>query len=115
MEHINRAEVLGVVGNIRIYNPSGQTPFAKFSLVTKRMYYQASSGGDVVESTWHSIILNQGKACPDLAVIKTGETWRVTGRIRNNRFTGQDGQDRYTSDIVAQQAERVDDADSMRI
>lgn len=107
MEQLNKVELRGVVGNVHIYDQQkGTAPFARFSLVTKHVYFQQSSGEDVVESTWHNIMVTQGKAFEDLTQIQKGDSFHVLGRIRNSRFVGQDGQERYTTDIVASLLEK---------
>lgn len=102
---INRIEILGTLGNVRVFNQQDGTSFARFSLVTKRVFYQQSSESDIVEATWHSVIVNQGKACPNLDMLTNGKTCHVIGRIKNSKYTGQDGQEHYSSDIVAQSVE----------
>ena len=111
MEHLNRVELLGIIGNIHIYNQKETAPFARLSLVTKKVVFQASTNEDAVESTWHNVVLNQCKSLPDLNVLQKGQLLRVTGRIRNGKYTGQDGQERYTSDIISSAAEIVEDTE----
>lgn len=102
MEQINRVELRGIVGNIHYYNNvDGVPPFARISLVTKHAYHKPSSGEDVVESTWHNVFANQNRNFPPLDQIGKGDTLHVTGRLRNSKFVGQDGQERYTTDVVA--------------
>lgn len=115
MEQINRIEILGTLGNVRVFTQPDSTPFARFSVVTKRVFYQQSSETDVVESTWHNVVANQGKACPNLAILANGKTCHVIGRVRNSKYTGADGQEHYSSDIVAQSVEILDEPVSVQV
>jgi len=115
MEQINKVEVLGTMGNVRIYNPPGQPPFARFSVVTKRVYYQKSTDSDIVENTWHSVVLNQDRNFPDLSILQGGGTCHVIGRIRNSKYLGQDGQERYSSDIIAQSVKLLNEPSTIPV
>ena len=102
MEQINRVELRGIVGNTHYYDAAdGGQAFARISLVTKHAYHKPSTGEDVVESTWHNVIANQNRNFPPLDKICKGDTLHIVGRLRNNKFVGQDGQDRYSNDVVA--------------
>lgn len=108
MEQINKVEILGIVGGVSVYN-QGQTPFARVSIVTKQVYYQSASGTDVVDSTWHSVVINQSRNMPDITRIQKGDAIHVLGRLRNSKYTDKDGQERYSSDIIAQAFEIMDE------
>ena len=102
MEQINRVELRGIVGNTHSYDAAdGGQAFARISLVTKHAYHKPSTGEDIVESTWHNVIANQNRNFPPLDKICKGDTLHIVGRLRNNKFVGQDGQDRYSNDVVA--------------
>ncbi len=115
MEQINKVELLGIVGSVHVYNQGPSTPFARVSLVTKSVYFQASTSGDVVESTWHNVIINQGRNMPDLSIIKKGDALHLIGRIRNNKYTSSEGQERYSSDIIVQSYEILNETPSVQL
>ncbi|MCQ2116469.1 MAG: single-stranded DNA-binding protein [Bacteroidales bacterium] len=114
MEQINKVEILGIVGGISVYT-QGQTPFARVSVVTKQVYYQSASGTDVVESTWHSVVINQTRNMPDINTIRKGDAIHLVGRIKNNKYTDKDGQERYSSDIIAQAYEIMEESPAITL
>lgn len=111
MEQINRVELRGMVGTVKVFNQQdGTAPFVRLSVVTKRVFYQQSTGTDVVESSWHSVVATEGPGCPDLSSLQKGDYVHIIGRLRYNRYTGTDGQDKMGTDIVASQVEKETDA-----
>ena len=104
---LNKVMLIGNVGKkpeIRyLENPGGATPapkIANFPLATTERFRDRS--GEVRENTeWHNIVAWRQLA--DLAenYISTGTQIYVEGRLRTRSWEGQDGQKRYTTEIVA--------------
>ena len=99
MEFLNRAELKGMVGSVRI-EEVGEARAARFSLVTNYCY-RAKDGSAVVETTWHSVVCFEGKGICPLEEIKKGEQLHVLGRIRMRRYVTDSGEDRKVLEIVA--------------
>lgn len=98
-QHLNRIELKGNVGNIRISeNAAGKV--ARFSLATNYIYTNRENE-TVVETTWHNIVAWEGKNIRDIERITKGEKVYVSGRLRMSRFTGNDGEDRQMYEVVA--------------
>ena len=70
MEQLNRIELRGNVGNIRI-SAAGSGQVARMSLATNFMY-KNRDGEAVVETTWHNIVAWSGKGMPDFNRIGKG-------------------------------------------
>ena len=100
MESVNRIEILGNVGNIRIQE-AGESRAIHLSVVTNRVA-RNKNGENYVEA-WE----NQANIA-DFSTITKGCWVRVIGRIKNNKYTGSDKIERYTTDIVANRLEVVD-------
>lgn len=99
MEHLNKIELRGVVGTVRLQSVEGRK-VARITLVTNRAY-RGKEGEPVIESTWHNISAWENKDIADLENIKRGDKLWVVGRVRNQHYTGGDGVERYSSDITA--------------
>ena len=99
MDHINRIELQGRVGTVRM-NIVGETRVANFSLVTEHLY-KTRDGGAVNETTWHYVVAWDGKDMPDLDLIQKGTAVNVTGRLRASRYTTADGTEKQMYEVVA--------------
>lgn len=99
MEQINSVELLGNVGSVK-YQGTGNKKMAIFNLATSKAY-NGKDGTPVIETTWHNIVAFEGKDVKDLDKIVKGSKVHLKGRIRNQKFTGSDGQEHYSNDILA--------------
>lgn len=106
MEQLNRIELRGNVGNIRI-SEVGESRVARFSVATNFIYKGKDNEG-VVETTWHNVVAWSGKGMPDFTTITKGAPVYVTGRIRTSRFTGSDGTEKTVYEVVASKIEVLD-------
>ena len=107
IEQLNRIELIGVVGrDARIANV-GDTSVASFALATNYAY-KDRGGNAIIETTWHSIKAWKGSKMPDLADIKKGTWLHVKGRLRNVRYTDQQGIERTMFEVLAGEMEIVD-------
>ena len=110
MESVNKIEILGNVGNIRIQE-AGESRAIHLSVVTNRMA-RNKNGENYVEATWHHVEAWEGQQnIVDFSKITKGCWVRATGRLKNNKYTGSDKIERYTMDIVASRLEVVEDKD----
>lgn len=99
MEQLNRIELKGNVGNVRLSNV-GDSIVANFSLATNFMY-KGREGDAVVETTWHNVVAWSGKGMPDLRKIEKGLPLYVCGRLRSSRYTSNDGVEKQVYEVVA--------------
>ena len=98
MEQINRIELLGVVGSVRLQNV-GDRQMAKFTMVTNRAY-KNKEGAPVIESTWHNVTAFEGRQIQNLDKIEKGIPIHVWGRLQIQHFAGLDGNDRVSVDVL---------------
>ncbi len=97
---INRVEILGRVGtDARIAN-AGSSRIARFPVATNELF-KDRSGGLREETTWHNVAVWQGKPAINFDDIKKGVMVHIYGKIRNSKYTGVDGEDKYFSEITA--------------
>lgn len=108
MEHINRIELQGRVGNIRT-NIVGDTKVANFSLATDYLY-KTRDGAAISETTWHNVVAWSGKNMPDLDRIEKGTPLHLTGRLRTSRYTSADGTEKQFYEVLAYRIRRMDEA-----
>ena len=98
MDHINRIELQGLVGNVRTNEHNG-TKVANFSLATDILY--KTRDGAASETTWHNIVAWEGKDIPDVYRIAKGMPVYVCGRLRTTKVTGIDGTEKTYYEVLA--------------
>ena len=99
MEQINRIELRGNVGNVKLQNV-GNSEVIRFSLATNYAF-KGKDGNPVIETTWHNITAWPGKGMPDLRLITKGALVHVNGRVRCQKFEGADGVDKSFYEVLA--------------
>ena len=107
MEHINRIELQGRVGNVRTNEYNG-TRVANFSLATD-LLYRTKDGNAVSETTWHNIVAWESKDIPNVHEICVGMPLNVTGRLRTSRYTTADGTEKSYSEVLASRVRIVEE------
>ena len=101
---INRVEILGRVGTDPRIAAAGSTRIARFPVATNE-HYKDRNGTLHEETTWHNVALWQGKTAIDFDGIKKGVLVHIYGRIRNSKYKGSDGEEKYFSEITANHLE----------
>lgn len=105
MEQLNRIELRGNVGNIRVRDSvNGQ--YARLSVATNYAF-RDKDGVAVIETTWHNVVAWGGKGMPDLTTIKNGSPVYVVGRLRSRKFVDDEGQEHQINEVVARTLEVV--------
>ena len=99
MEQLNRIELRGRVGSVRVQEVSGRK-VAHVTVATD-FAYKDRSGNAVIETTWHNVTAWEGRDICPLGEIVRGQSLAVTGRIRNQKYTGADGTERYGTEVIA--------------
>lgn len=112
MEQLNRIELRGNVGNIRVRETSsGQ--FARFSVATNYVF-KDKEGAAVIETTWHNVVAWNGRGMPeDLNTIQKGMPVYVIGRLRMQKYTGTDGVEHSVYEVVAKTLEIVKEKEQL--
>ena len=107
MEQLNRIEIRGNVGNVNILKV-GNGRVAHFSVATN-FAYKGRNGEPVIETTWHYVTAWEGnKGIPSLDIIEKGFPIYVTGRLKMQKYTGQDGIDKTSYEVIAYSIEKVE-------
>ena len=79
--------------------------------VATNMAFADRNGGAVIETQWHNVSAWEGKRITGLEKLKVGDKIGVIGRIRYNKFTGTDGQEHSSTDILAYRLTIIEDDD----
>ena len=101
---LNKVTLIGNLGadpEIRT-TPNG-SKVAQFSLATSRSW-GGQGGSEKQEKTeWHRVVAWRHLAERAERYLKKGKQVYVEGRLETRKWTGQDGADRYTTEVIAQQ------------
>lgn len=105
MESLNRIELRGHVGACRVSSVGGKL-IARLSVATS-FVYRDSSGSAVIETTWMNVTAFEGPGKEDLGSLAKGDRVHVIGRVRNQRYTDPEGNERVQTEVVAATLERI--------
>ena len=104
MEYVNRIELQGEIGAIRVQEVNGLY-VANFSLATQ--FISKAVENVVCETTWHHVVAWETAIVPDPNLLKKGDKVRVIGRLRTTKYTSADGQDKNYYEVVASMVSRI--------
>lgn len=101
MKGVNKVVVLGNVGQdpeVR-YSPSGMC-FCSLSVATSESWKDKQTGERKERTEWHRVAL-QGKLAEIAGeYVKKGSQVYFEGKLQTRKWQGQDGQDKYTTEII---------------
>jgi single stranded DNA-binding protein len=114
MEHLNRIELKGRIGTIRVNDVNG-TRVAHFSVITEHLY-KTREGNAVSESTWFNVTAWNSRDMPAFEKLAKGMPVYVCGRMRTSRYTSADGMEKIYYEILANKIRLVaeDDGEQAR-
>ncbi|MGQ9725103.1 MAG: single-stranded DNA-binding protein [Tepidimonas sp.] len=102
MASVNKVILVGNCGRdpeVR-YLPSGQ-PVASVSVATSSRRKDRNTGEVVEDTQWHRVTFYDRLAEIAGEYVKKGRPIYVEGRLKYGKYTGQDGVERNTVDIIA--------------
>lgn len=102
MSHgINKVILIGNLGadpEVR-YLPSGD-PVANLRLATSERWKDRETGETKERTEWHSVVIFGKLAEVAKTYLHKGSRIYVEGKLRTRKWQAQDGQDRYTTEVV---------------
>ena len=98
---INKVILVGNLGQdpeIR-YTADGR-PIANFSIATSESWKDKSSGEKREKTEWHRVVVfgKLAEICGEY--LSKGRQVYIEGKLQTRKWQGQDGQDRYTTEVV---------------
>ena len=109
----------GSVNKVIIVGNLGRDPESKafqnggkvvnLRIATSESWKDKMSGERKEKTEWHSVaIFNEGLANVAEKYLRKGSKVYIEGRLQTRKWQGQDGQDRYTTEIVANDMQMLD-------
>ncbi|MDE0876143.1 MAG: single-stranded DNA-binding protein [Porticoccaceae bacterium] len=106
------------VNKVIIVGNCGQDPETRFmpsggavtnlSIATSESWKDKTSGEPQERTEWHRVVFFNRLAEIAGEYVKKGSKLYVEGSLRTRKWQGQDGQDRYTTEIVASEMQMLD-------
>ncbi|NIC07663.1 single-stranded DNA-binding protein [Billgrantia bachuensis] len=106
---VNKVILIGNLGQdpeVR-FMPSG-SPVANLRVATTDTWTDKQSGQRQERTEWHSVVLFNRLAEIAQQYLKKGARVYLEGRLQTRKWQGQDGQDRYTTEIVVNDMQMLD-------
>ena len=104
MPSVNKAILIGHVGkDPTVRNTQGGTKIVSFSVATSESWKDRATGERKEETAWHNIVVFDTRLA-DIAEahVRKGSQVYIEGAIKPRKYTTQDGQERYVTEIVLQ-------------
>ena len=106
---VNKVILIGNLGQdpeVR-FLPSG-SPVCNLRLATTDTWTDRQSGQRQERTEWHSVVMFNKLAEIAQQYVKKGSRLYIEGRLQTRKWQGQDGQDRYSTEIVANDMQMLD-------
>jgi single-strand DNA-binding protein len=103
MASVNKVILIGNLGKdpeVR-YTPSGAA-VCNLRLATTRNWKNRDSGEKMEETEWHSVVLYDRQAEIAGEYLRKGRPVYIEGRLKTRKWQDKDGNDRYTTEVVAE-------------
>ncbi len=110
---LNKVMLIGNLGadpEVR-YMPSGGA-VTNLRLATSERWKDKQTGENQERTEWHRVVLYNRQAEIAGEYLRKGSKIYIEGSIRTNKWQGQDGQDRYTTEIIAREMQFLDSKQS---
>jgi len=106
---INKVILIGNLGNdpeVK-YMPNGDA-VANITVATSESWKDKTTGQQVDRTEWHRVVFFRRLAEIVGEYLKKGSKVYIEGKLQTKKWQAQDGQDRYTTEIVAHEMQMLD-------
>lgn len=106
---INRVFLIGNLGKdpeVR-YTPDGK-PVATVSIATSETWKDKNTGEQQEKTEWHRVVFFRRLAEIVGEYLKKGSKVYIEGKLQTRKWQDSSGQDRYTTEIVANEMQMLD-------
>jgi single-strand DNA-binding protein len=106
---VNKVILIGNLGadpDVR-YTPSGSA-VANIRIATSESWKDKNTGEPQERTEWHRVALFGRLGEVSGQYLRKGSKVYIEGKLRTRKWQGQDGQDRYTTEIIADQMQMLD-------
>ena len=99
---LNKVMLIGYLGDdVKMHYFEGGNCIGRFSLATNESYTNKTTGEKVVLTEWHNVVVRNKVAEVCEKYLSKGDKVYVEGRIKTRKWKGEDGADRYSTQVNA--------------
>jgi single-strand DNA-binding protein len=101
---VNKVILIGNLGkDPEIRRTQDGRPIANLRVATTETWRDKNSGERREKTEWHSVVIfNEGLCRVVEQYVKKGSKVYIEGQLQTRKWQGQDGQDRYSTEVVLQ-------------
>ena len=97
---LNKVMLIGHLGDdIKMHYFDGGGSIGRFPLATNESYVNKNTGEKISNTEWHNLVVRNKAAEICEKYLSKGDRIYVEGRIKTRKWTGEDGADRYSTEI----------------
>ena len=105
---INKAIIVGTLGrDPEVKYTAGGSAIVNTSVATNESWKDKTTGENVEKTEWHRIVIFGKLAEIAAQYLKKGSQVYFEGKIQTRKWQDQNGQDRYTTEIVANEMQML--------
>ena len=106
---VNKVILIGNLGkDPEIRYTAGGAAIANVTIATSESWKDKNTGENVEKTEWHRVVFFNRLAEIVGEYVKKGSKIYVEGRLQTRKWQDQQGQDRYTTEIVANEMQMLD-------
>ena len=111
MRGINKVILVGTLGK----DPESKTfpnggSMCQFSIATSEKYQDKRSGNWIENTEWHRIVISNRLGEIAQQYLRKGSKVYIEGSLRTRKWNDQNGQEKYTTEVRADQLQMLDSA-----
>jgi single-strand DNA-binding protein len=93
--------LIGHLGDeVKMHHFDGGGSIARISLATNESYINKNSGEKINNTEWHNLVAKNKVAEIFEKYLSKGDKIYVEGRIKSRKWQNENGEDRYTTEII---------------
>ncbi len=97
---LNKVMLIGHLGdNVKLTYFDGGNCLGRFPIATNETYSSKQTGEKVTNTEWHNAVVRNKAAEICEKYLKKGDRVYVEGRIKTRKWQGEDGKDRYSTEV----------------
>lgn len=105
---VNKAIIVGTLGrDPEVKYTAGGSAVVNISVATNESWKDKNTGENVEKTEWHRIVIFGKLAEIAAQYLKKGSQVYFEGKIQTRKWQDQSGQDRYTTEIVANEMQML--------
>ena len=98
---LNKVMLIGHLGDdVKMHYFEGGGSIGRFPLATNETYINKSNGEKVSSTEWHNLVVRNKAAEICEKYLSKGDRIYVEGRIKTRKWSGDDGVERYSTEII---------------